>query len=203
MLNINGNNKTNIIIVSVLVIFVIIILSFSSSNSSRANSLLFSSSAIGDSYEKVMIKSVSAANDLVIIKAGMYEYGDVNLDGLIDNSDVEILKDMVTSKNIYSKEQTALADVNKDAKLNDKDLSLLSKFIEKNTSVKYDTKNTSLEYCISKSNNSSNCIWQMDKKLNVSKEGKYYLFVRRENKNNISEPFEYEHVIINYDEVTM
>ena len=195
----NTTNKSNSNIIIILVITIILLIAMIFGNYTRANNLNLFSSIVGETYETPIIKTVSTSNKTIKVKSGIYAYGDVNQDGIIDFNDLNSIKDMYDKDNVFNDNEILLADLNKDKKINNKDYEILDSFVKKNITKKYEVKNDGFEYCLNTSKDSSKCLWQTDKKLSVSKEGRYYIFVKKANKNVISSYYEYNHVFIDYD----
>lgn len=82
-------------------------------------------------------------------------YGDLNRDGVIDEKDIEIIKNIISGKILPTDLQKHLGDVNHDGVIDEKDLKYIENFINKNKGNYGDTGNI---YFIDNSSNQINFI---------------------------------------------
>lgn len=82
-------------------------------------------------------------------------YGDLNRDGVIDNKDLQILKDIISGKVLPTDIQKHLGDVNHDGVIDNKDLKYIENFIKQNGENYGDTGNV---YFIDNTSNQINFI---------------------------------------------
>lgn len=82
-------------------------------------------------------------------------YGDLNRDGVIDNKDLQILKDIISGKVLPTDIQKHLGDVNHDGVIDNKDLKYIENFIKQNGENYGDTGNI---YFIDNTSNQINFI---------------------------------------------
>ena len=142
------------------------------------------------SYGYPLITMVYYNNNELQIDAGIYRFGDIDQDGVIGNSDIEALKIMINTDKIgFTKGQIDLADVNEDGNIDNQDIELFKQYLENNSAVKYDTNKKLLNYCISTTDDSSNCTWQENENIKVNNKKDYYIFVKQTNNNRISGSF--------------
>ncbi len=189
-------NKIIIIIFIVLILFTLIFLNMEKNTYAIDNN---------DSkyYELPIIYSVLFNNDSATITAGMYYYGDLNLDGKIDDIDIKFMNSLLKETLTFSDEQKKLVDFDKNGEITEKDLELLKTYVEQNKDLKYETYGASLLYCINNEDNYNNCNWQNNNIISIEEEREYYAFVKNKNSNSISDSykFKFEKIMFNYGDV--
>lgn len=72
----------------------------------------------------ITVKHPQKANENLLF------FGDVNQDGVIDDKDLEVIKQIIDGKITPTTSQKDIADVNHDGKIDDKDLEYISNFIK-------------------------------------------------------------------------
>lgn len=145
---------------------------------------------IGKTYNKVIIKNVTSTENDVDIDAGIYNYGDVSRDGVINEYDLNMMNLMIET-GISNEYQKALADLNKDDVVNDIDVSILTNYLEFNSELIYNTKSKELLYAISDINSLSSLNWQNTASFKLYDEKNYYVFAKY--KEDISQPYEFNY----------
>ncbi len=139
-----------------------------------------------DICEKPIVSLVIIGENYVKIRAGIYAYGDIIQDGVIDNSDVKFMELLLNSKLTFSDSQKLLADLNHDDEVNNDDLEVLKELLKDKVELKYDIQTELLEYGVSSTDDSTNCKWQSDSTIKDITYGEYYAFVRLKNTDNVS-----------------
>ena len=146
-----------------------------------------------DSYGYPLISYLEYSNKKIVVHAGIYRYGDVNQDGIIDLDDKDAISTMIEFDNLgFTSGQIKLADLDENGKITNNDLKMLEQYLKKNGTIKYSLNEQILKYCISEKNSSSNCVWKSDKSLTPSKQKDYYVFVKMINNGRISESMLFE-----------
>ena len=172
--------KMNKILVVALIIVLVIVLAYAIFKSTKSNVNNI------DIYENPIVSLVIIGDDYVRIRAGVYAYGDIVQDGIIDENDVKFMELLLNSKLSFSDSQKLLADLNRDGVVNNADLEKLKKLVDDNKELKYDIKTDSLEYGVSSTNDSTGCSWQSSNIINNITYGEYYAFARIKNTDKIS-----------------
>lgn len=139
------------------------------------------------SYGYPIISLLIYNSKKVNVEAGYYRYGDVNLDGSVDEKDIAEINHIINSLIHYSDSQKKLADVDENGKVNNDDIKLFEKYLVKNGPAKYNLNTATLEYCVSTENESNNCNWKNNNIIMLDKKQDYYFFVRQKDSNLISE----------------
>ena len=152
-----------------------------------------SKNAIGETditkkaYGYPVISLISYNSNKIYIDAGYFRFGDVNLDAVVDDQDIEEIDTMISTKLFYTNEQRLLADVDESGAVNRADIDLFKLYFKKNGAVKYDLRKDTLEYCLTKTKDSSTCVWQKSNTFTVKEARDYYGFVRQKNTLVISD----------------
>lgn len=152
-----------------------------------------SKNAIGETditkkaYGYPVISLISYNSNKIYIDAGYFRFGDVNLDAVVDDQDIEEIDTMISTKLFYTNEQRLLADVDESGAVNRADIDLFKSYFKKNGAVKYDLRKDTLEYCLTKTKDSSTCVWQKANTFTVKEARDYYGFVRQKNTLVISD----------------
>ena len=182
--------KKKIIICVIIVVFVIafaLIIFSKTSTKGTDKKIIGETDITKKSYGYPVISLLTYNNKKIKIEAGYYRYGDVNLDGVVDDQDIEEIDAMINTQLSYTKEQKLLADVDESGKVNSKDISVFKTYFKKNGAVKYDLRKDTLEYCLTTINNSSTCVWKKTNEFPTPEVRDYYGFVRQKNTSVISE----------------
>lgn len=140
---------------------------------------------VGEDYNSPLIDSVSTRDNVLLIEAGNYKYGDINQNGIINEEDALALQLIINEKLKHTESQDILADLNKDKKIDSKDLDILIDYIN-NNEIKYDYDNDLL-YCITISEKIDDCKYQEDKYIkdidyNINP---YYISVKNSKTNKV------------------
>ena len=140
---------------------------------------------VGEDYITPLIESVSTRENVLLIEAGNFKYGDINQDGVIDEIDLLALHLIIKDELKHSDSQDTLSDLNKDKKIDSKDLDILVDYINDNE-TKYDYKNDLL-YCVTTIEDTSNCNYQEDKYIkdidyNINT---YYISIKNSKTNKV------------------
>ena len=138
------------------------------------------------SYGYPCISLVSYSLNTISVDAGIYRFGDVTQDGIIDKKDADAIKVMISFNDAFTKDQIKLADIDEDGKITNTDLKLFNIYLEKNPKVKYDTNSKYLTYCLTKTNDSSTCNWQDSSSFKITQQEDYYVFVMNKTNNVVS-----------------
>lgn len=172
--------KMNKILVVALIIVLVIVLAYVMFKATKSNNNNV------EIYENPIVSLVIIGDDYVRIRAGIYAYGDIVQDGIIDENDVKFMELLLNSKLSFSDSQKLLADLNHDGATNENDLEELKKLIKNNGEIKYNIKTDSLEYGISTTEDGSDCNWQDSEVIDNITYGEYYAFARIKNTDKIS-----------------
>ena len=148
-------------------------------------------------YNTPVVALITTSTEKATIKAGMYRYGDIDQNGIINENDIKFMELLLNSKLSFKEEQILLADMDKDGQVTDNDLKLLKEYISQNNQVKYDTYSDSLLYCISEVDDNSNCKWQKSNEFKLTNKTHYYVFAKLD---KISKSYELYYEIRNDDE---
>lgn len=175
------------VIILVLAIAVVLIMLSKANIKGTDKKMIGETDITKKSYGYPIISLLTYNNKKIKIEAGYYRYGDVNLDGVVDDQDIEEIDTMINTQLSYTKEQRLLADVDESGKVNSKDISVFKTYFKKNGAVKYDLRKDTLEYCLTTANNSSTCVWKKTNEFEASEIRDYYGFVRQKNTLVISE----------------
>ncbi len=150
-------------------------------------------SVFNDKYDIPVVSYVTISFKDVTITGGIYQYGDVTKNGVIDEDDVNSLEYMVTGES-FSEEENPLADINKDSKVDNADLDLLKSYVKNKKKTTYDTVSSNLLYCVSLINDSKNCKWQDSNKFDMKDEKPYYVFVKDKKTGKVSASHKFQFV---------
>ncbi len=149
---------------------------------------------INTSYNIPLIESVYKEDNSLKINAGLFHYGDINKDGVIDLYDVKTIKYILNNNLIYNEDEKKLSDINKNNVIDSDDLKLLDDYVSENISKKYSIDNN-LEYCMLDIENVNACIWYKNNKFLVNDNNLKYFYVRYN--NSLSSEFIYEYDDVN------
>jgi hypothetical protein len=174
-----------LLIPKIIIILLIIFILFITQNKNK--------SLLDTYYDNPIVSIILISNNKISVNAGLYRYGDINLDSKINNDDVSTINQIINNKLTISDLQKSLIDLNQDNTINDLDINLLNNYL-KNKDIHYDNKQSSLKYCISLTDSASNCTWQDSNEFTLNEETQYYIFVKYNNK--ISESYKYNYEII-------
>lgn len=117
---------------------------------------------VGDEYYSPLIASISTRDNILLVEAGNYRYGDINQDGLINHDDYLAIELMIKNELKHTESQERLGDLNDDKKIDNDDKEILVKYLNNNDEYKYDY-NKNILYCLTTTEDTSNCIFQEDK----------------------------------------
>ena len=140
---------------------------------------------INTNYNVPIIESAINEGKLLKIEAGVYRYGDVNKDSIINLYDIKTIEYIIYNGFAYSMDEKELADINKNGIIDTEDLDLLSDYVNK---VEYNS-NSNLAYCILNDNNVNQCDWTINNTFYISDNNKKYLYVK--GNNILSSVYEY------------
>ncbi len=166
--------------IGILAICVVIVVLFINGNIEGINK-----NAIGETditkktYGFPIISLLNYNGGKLTVEAGYYRYGDVNLDAVVDENDISDIDLIINSELYYSNGQKLLADVDESGKVDNDDIITFKKYLEVNGPVKYDLHRETLEYCVTKTNNSKTCSWTKDSVFTLTEKRDYYVFVRQ------------------------
>ena len=189
--SINQISKNKVIILLICSVFAIGILTYLLFNNVNISSI--SKKIIGEeditkkSYGYPVISLLSFNSNKITVEAGYFRFGDVNLDGVVDEKDIEDINLILNSSIFFSQSQRNLADVDESGKIDEADIKLFEKYLKTNGKTEYDLNTNTLEYCVVTDNDSSNCIWQSNKIFELKEKKKYYFFAKQKNTGVISE----------------
>ena len=93
---------------------------------------------IETNFELPLINNISIRDNVLLVNAGNYVYGDVNQDGYINNLDILAINLMINDDLKYSESQKRLGDLNQDDKINSKDIDILNNYLDDKREYKYD-----------------------------------------------------------------
>lgn len=141
-------------------------------------------------YNKPIVNIKNVNSNTVVFKGGLYRYGDITKDGIINEADLNNLDFYLKKYILFSDNQKELADLNGDNVVDNGDLEIFRNYLDNNEAVQYDISDSKLLYCLNTSNTTSNCNWK-DNKFSVDKEDTYYVFVKKD--NNISDVLIYNY----------
>ena len=141
---------------------------------------------VGKQYEIPLIESVSYRDNTLLVNAGNYVYGDINQDGLINESDILAIDFIIKDELKYSESQKILADLNQDKKIDNKDKDILNEYLDNNNEYKYEYGNDIL-YCINSSEDENSCNFQNDKYIRDVdfSQGYHYLLIKNSKSNKV------------------
>ena len=180
------------IIISIAIVLTSILLVYIFTKSTQAND---KEEIVDEYYPQPIISIVKIGNDIATIEAGIYKYGDITQDGVINNFDVEFIGLLIDDKLSFRDEQKLLADMNKDGIVNQQDIILVQKLIKKDE-LTYDTKTNDLIYCLTGEDNSTNCTWQENNNYTNLEEQIYYAFAKNINNDDISTSYAINYSVI-------
>lgn len=186
-------NKKIIIISTILVLLVlglVAILYFKPyKNLSSGNKNIIGEQDITKtSYGHPLISLLYYNDNTLNVEAGIYRFGDIDQDGVVGNNDIEALKIMISTDKVgFTDGQVKLADVNEDSIINNSDVELFNQYLNNNGNVEYSISSNLLSYCITLKKDSSTCTWQNSSKFKITEKKDYYVFVKQNNNNRISE----------------
>ena len=133
------------------------------------------------SYGYPIISLLGYNSNKLTVEAGYYRFGDVNLDSVVNEADIDDIKLIINSELYYSEGQKLLADVDENGKVDKDDITRFQEYYKKNGPVKYDLHKETLEYCVTKTNNSSTCNWVQSNIFTLTEKTDYYVFARQKN----------------------
>ena len=76
---------------------------------------------VGDEYYSPLIASISTRDNILLVEAGNYRYGDINQDGLINHDDYLAIELMIKNELKHTESQERLGDLNDDKKIDNDD----------------------------------------------------------------------------------
>ena len=147
----------------------------------------FNKNAIGETditkktYGYPIISLLGYNSKQLTVEAGYYRFGDVNLDAVVDKNDIEEIKLIIDSKMYFSNGQKLLADVDESGSVDEDDITRFNEYLKENGPVNYDLHTETLEYCVVKVNDSSNCNWTKSNVFDLTEKVDYYVYVRQKN----------------------
>ena len=153
-----------------------------------------------DLYEKPIVSLVTIDRNGVRIEAGIYAYGDINQDGVIDERDVQFMKSLLEAKLSFTDSQKKLADINHDGDVDQNDLNSLEERLASSKEIKYDTNSKELEYGVSPNDDVANCQWQTTNMFVIEQGREYYAFARIKNGDNISLSYKFNYEVVEEEE---
>lgn len=142
-------------------------------------------------YKEPIVFLTNTDGTVVTVSAGIFRYGDINLDGVIDSKDIDYMELMINSKMTFLEGQKKLADFNMDGVVNSEDLKQLKRHLENNKVVKYNTKSKRLSYCVNTKYDSADCKWQKSNSFELSKDTEYYAFAKKGKRISMGYNFSY------------
>lgn len=180
------------IIITITIVLTSILFIYIFTKSTQAND---QEEIVDEYYPKPIISIVKVGNNVATIEAGIYKYGDITQDGIINKLDLDFIGLLIDNKLSFRDEQKLLADMNKDGIVNQQDINLLQKLI-KDADLTYEIKSEELLYCITGEENSSNCTWQEDNTFTDLEEQVYYAYAKNINNDDISNNYAFSISII-------
>lgn len=187
-------NKKIMILIIMIIIGIIVVVKFASSNiTTKTNK------NISRYYDLPLISLVTEDYRKAAVSAGYYRYGDIIIDGIIDQYDVGILKDYLNNNIKLDEKSIILADINGDGKVTKTDLDILTKFYDNSGVLTYDVKNSDLLYCLSKTKTSKKCKWQDNNIFEMKDDGTYYIYVKDKKTDKISSVQKYKYKYVEYN----
>lgn len=140
------------------------------------------------SYGYPLINLLYYNDNTLSVEAGIYRFGDIDQDGVVGTNDIDALKIMISTDKVgFTNGQVKLADVNEDSIINNSDVELFNQYLNNNGNVEYSISSNLLSYCITLKKDSSTCTWQNSSKFKVTEKKDYYVFVKQNSNNRISE----------------
>lgn len=199
MQTVQVKNKKIIALIIPLIILVALVATSGNYDISTSIKKGVNTSNIEKYYDKPIISILSVSNNSVNVEAGYYRYGDVDKNGEIDEFDSTGLNQYINGQVQLDKTSKILADINKDKKIDQKDLKELTNYLEKTKKTKYSIDNKKIEYCAITEKDSSKCTWSKSSNLSITKESTYYIYVRDSETKKVSKMQKYKHKKINYN----
>ena len=194
------NNKKIILLIIPLIILVAIVATSDNYDISTSAKRGIKTSNIEKYYDKPIISILSISRSGVNIEAGYYRYGDIDKNGEIDEYDSTGLEQYINKQVQFDSTSKILGDINQDKKIDEKDLNELNSYLEKTKKTKYSIDNKKIEYCVATEKDSSKCTWSKSSNQNITKNGKYYIYVRDSETKKVSKVYKYKHKKRNYNE---
>ena len=90
---------------------------------------------INTNYNVPIIESAINEGKLLKIEAGVYRYGDVNKDSIINLYDIKTIEYIIYNGFAYSMDEKELADINKNGIIDTEDLDLLSDYVNNDWTI--------------------------------------------------------------------
>lgn len=186
--------KKKIIIISIILgllvlgLVVILYLKPYKNLSSGSKNIIGEQDITKTSYGYPLINLLYYNDNKLNIEAGIYRFGDIDQDGVVGTNDIEALKIMISTNKVgFTDGQIKLADVNEDGVINNSDVDLFNQYLNNNGEVEYSISSNLLSYCITLTNDSSTCTWQKSSSFKITEKKDYYVFVKQNNNNRISQ----------------
>lgn len=140
------------------------------------------------SYGHPLINLLYYNDNTLNVEAGIYRFGDIDQDGVVGTNDIEALKIMISTDKVgFTEGQVKLADVNEDGVINNSDVDLFNQYLSNNGDVEYSVSSDLLSYCITATNDNSTCTWQKSSTFKITEKKDYYIFVKQNNNNRVSQ----------------
>lgn len=148
---------------------------------------------VSDEYYSPLIASISTRENVLLIEAGNYRYGDINQDGYINHNDFLAIELIIKDELKHNEAQDRLADLNDDKKIDNDDKEILVKYLNNNDEYKYDF-NSNLLYCVTTTEDTSNCVFQEDKHIeNIDYSINTYYISVKNSKTNVIGTYKYSY----------
>ncbi len=157
---------------------------------------LYVESIINNSSDVPSINIVSKIDEYIEVDGGVYNYGDVNRDNIINIYDLNMVEYILTNNFTYTDIERILSDLDQNKIVDENDYNILKKYLDRNDSVKYQN-NKKIYYCmIREEDNINNCLWQNENKFIVLDNNKYHIYIKYN--EIISDVYQYELFNHNY-----
>ena len=153
---------------------------------------------VPEKINEPIVSLLESYGNMLEVEAGIYYYGDVNFDGIINDSDIQAIDMIIASSISFDETELASADLNHDNKIDSKDKKILQNYLDDVGEYKYNPNESKILYCISKVNESDNCTWIENNSFDLIDETTYYIFVKDSDTNIISKYQQY--IYENFDE---
>ena len=155
-------------------------------------------------YDLPVISSVSYLNHQLTIEGGIFSLGDITMDGVINNDDINFIKELLNGTLEFTESQINISDFNQDGEVNENDIYELQDYIKENSTnnkkienqdlldeleVKYDIDLDSMLFCVTNEQTSDNCNWQKSGTYSIAKDKDYYIFMKDEMTDKITSPY--------------
>ena len=186
----NKKNKLIVVVICIILLITSITFVFMNKNDNEIKSSNKNAIGVTDITKKTYgypcISLVIYSLNRIEVNAGIYRYGDVTQDGVIDGEDSKAIERMIDYSNAFTADQIKLGDIDENGKITKNDVDMFNKYLKKNKEVKYDINLNKLKYCMTKTNNSSNCEWKDSKEFDIPEKSNYYIFVKNKTNNIVS-----------------